>query len=136
GAKRPALHLRHTVAHCDEKVLPIFRTCGATNMFTSILLHLEGGERAPAVIDAGVRLARRHAARVRGLSLTDTRHFQSLASTCESAAGAVTEHSRLRLAEKRYSIARADLTQACLAANLNFDVRTLSGDPFELLPQE
>lgn len=105
-------------------------------MFTSILLHLEGGERAPAVIDVGVRLARRHAARVRGLSLTDTRYFQSLTSTCETAACAVTEQSRLRLAEKRYSIARADLTQACLAANLNFDVRTLSGDPFELLPQE
>ena len=88
------------------------------------------------MIDVGVRLARRHAARVRGLSLTDTRYFQSLTSSCEAAACAVTEQSRIHLAEKRYSVARADLTQACLAANLNFDVRAISGDPFELLPQE
>jgi nucleotide-binding universal stress UspA family protein len=73
---------------------------------------------------------------VRGLSLTDTRYVRSLTADCEAAACLVTEQSRLRLAEKRYSTARKVLSQACLAADLNFDVRTLSGDPFELLPQE
>lgn len=105
-------------------------------MFTSVLLHLQGSQHSQAVIETGVRLARRHAARVRGVSVTDTRQIQALTGACESAACTVTEQHRLTRIEHGHSAARAELSHACLAANLNFDVRRLSGDPFELLPQE
>lgn len=102
----------------------------------SILLHLEGGHPASRVIEVGVQLARRRAARVRGITVLDTRRIEALTACCETAAQAVGEQSRLRRAERRQLAARARLSQACLSAGLNFYARGLIGDPVGLLKSE
>jgi nucleotide-binding universal stress UspA family protein len=104
-------------------------------MLTSMLLLMEGAEQSGPVIRCGVSLARDAEARVRGLTLVDTRavpHPQD----CEVAVYVTTATTRQSLAERLHEGARAELSKACLAANLNFDVRRLAGDPLEVLPQE
>ncbi len=104
-------------------------------MLNSVLLHLESVDQAQPVIRVGVNLARQTEARVRGLTLLDTRRADA-ASECESAAYAVIEHTRRSLAERVQGAVRAKLSDACLEAGLNFDVRRISGDPLQVLPQE
>lgn len=105
-------------------------------MLDSILVYLNGTSAAPSVIDASVVLARRHEARIRALTIADTRAAESLLAGCESAVFAVVEHERLSQVELKQVAAHAELATACLAAGVNFDVRRESGDPFELLPRE
>ena len=105
-------------------------------MVHSVLLYLNGLSSSDPVISVGVALASRQEARVRGITLVDTRRMESLTSTCESAVYVAMELNRMQDAEQLHRTARADLSQACLDAGLNFEVRQLSGDPLELLPQE
>lgn len=105
-------------------------------MVNSVLLYLDEPTRSEQVIELGVDVARRQAARVRGVTLVDTRRIESLSSSCEAAVYAVMEQTRLNVAERARRTVRADLSRACLEAGLNFDVRQLSGDPLELLPRE
>jgi nucleotide-binding universal stress UspA family protein len=104
-------------------------------MLNSVLLHLENVDQAQPVIRVGVALARQAEARVRGLTLLDTRRFDA-AFECESAGYAVMEQTRNALAERIQETVRARLSHACLEAGLNFDVRRSSGDPLQVLSQE
>jgi nucleotide-binding universal stress UspA family protein len=104
-------------------------------MLNSVLLHLDGADQAQPVIRLGVALARQTAARVRGLTLLDTRRAEA-ASNSETAVYAVMEHTRQALAERLQETVRAELSQACLQAGLNFDVRRSSGDPLQVLSLE
>jgi nucleotide-binding universal stress UspA family protein len=109
--------------------------CRELFMLNSVLLHLENVDQAQPVIRVGVALARQAEARLRGLTLLDTRRFDA-AFDCESAGYAVMEHTRHALTERIQETVRARLSQACLEAGLNFDVRRSSGDPLQVLSQE
>jgi nucleotide-binding universal stress UspA family protein len=102
----------------------------------SILLHLHGAEDESTVIERGVEMARRAEARVRGLTLLDTRRLMSTVSTCEAAICTNGEFRRLDRVERQHGKMRARLSQACLSAGVDFDLRRVRGDPFELLPPE
>jgi nucleotide-binding universal stress UspA family protein len=104
-------------------------------MLTSMLLLMEGAEQAAPVIRCGVELARSAEARVRGLTLVDTRHVDE-ARDSEVAICLTTAVTRQAFAERLHEGARAELSRACLEARLNFDVRRIAGDPLEVLPQE
>lgn len=104
-------------------------------MLKSILLYLDSAEPDQSVIQLGVTLARDSNARVRGLTLLDTRELDS-AHQSESAVYASLVSSRQTRTENTHNGARVALSQACLDAQLNFDVRRISGDPLELLPAE
>jgi nucleotide-binding universal stress UspA family protein len=104
-------------------------------MLTSVLLHLDDAALAEPVIRLGVEVARRSGARVRGLTLCDTRSTEA-AYHCESAVYAVMEQSHQALAERKQEAIRVDLSRACLDAGLNFDVRRACGNPLQVLPQE
>jgi nucleotide-binding universal stress UspA family protein len=104
-------------------------------MLKSVLLYLESVEQASPVIGFGVALAREGGARVRGVTLVDTREMEA-AQDCESAVFVSLAHSRQAFADCVREGARAELSKACLAAKLNFDVRRIAGDPLEILPVE
>lgn len=104
-------------------------------MLTSMLLLMDGAEQAAPVIRFGVSLATSASARVRGLTLVDTRDLEE-AQTCEAAVFLKSALTRQAVAERCQSSAREEMTRACLDAQLNFDVRRLAGDPLEVLPQE
>lgn len=104
-------------------------------MLTSLLLIMESAEQAAPVIRFGVSLAASVSARIRGLTLVDTRDVED-AQHCEAAVFLKTALTRQALAERRHDRARAELSRVCLEARLNFDVRRLEGDPLDILPQE
>jgi nucleotide-binding universal stress UspA family protein len=104
-------------------------------MLNSVLLHLEGAAQAEAIIRLGISAAIPVKARVRGLTLVDTREMES-ALSCEAAVYAFAEQSRRAGTERQHDALHGILSQACLQAGLNFDVRRTSGDPLRVLPQE
>lgn len=104
-------------------------------MLNSVLLHLDGASQAKSVIRLGVSVAQESQARVRGLTLVDTRRVEA-AYCCESAATAVMEQSRQTCAETQNGAVRFHLSRACLEAGLDFDVRRTAGDPLKVLPHE
>ena len=104
-------------------------------MLNSVLLYLEDERQAASVIRLGVSMAKYAKARVRGVTLIDTRPSEA-AYASESAAFAVSAISGNVLAEHHQSRLRADLSNACLKAGLNFDVRRFAGDPIEVLCKE
>jgi nucleotide-binding universal stress UspA family protein len=105
-------------------------------MLKSVLLHLNGVDQSQAVIEVGMQLAQRSRARVRGVTMVDTRRIEALASSCESAVYMDNELGRIAQAEKQQTAVCTRLSQACLAAEVDFDVRRISGDPFDILPGE
>jgi len=104
-------------------------------MLNSVLLHLEGPAQAESVIRVGVVLARESAARLRGLTLLDTRRTEE-ATQGEAAVYVVLEQTRQACIEQGQETVRECLSHACLAAGLNFDVRHSSGNPLKVLPRE
>lgn len=104
-------------------------------MVKSVLLYLDDAHTAGGLIEFGVSLAAARNARIRGLTLQDTRHVHA-AATCESALRSCREYQRLNEAEQWQSEVRERLTAACSAAELDFEVRRAQGDPFEVLPRE
>ena len=104
-------------------------------MLKSVLLYLESPEQAARVIEFSVPMAARAEARVRGMTLVDTRGLE-LAQNCESAAYLTSAYARHEVTECIHEGARTELTRACLKARLNFDVRRISGNPLEVLPAE
>jgi nucleotide-binding universal stress UspA family protein len=104
-------------------------------MLHSVLLHFGSAQLGEPVIELGVHLARRSAAKVRGLSLVDTRRLVAL-STSEAACYANHESVRLHRVEAEQDSVRMSLSQACLAAGLDFDLRRVRGNPLEVLPTE
>jgi nucleotide-binding universal stress UspA family protein len=105
-------------------------------MLHSILLYLDGASSEQGVIEQGVRFAGSHQARVRGLTLLDTRSVEEASTTTESAAYCLMTQSRLQQVEQRQQSTRALLARTCLEAGLNFDVRRAAGNPFEVLHEE
>ncbi len=104
-------------------------------MLKSVLLYLESAERAAPVVRFGVSLAQETDARVRGLTLLDTRD-SSDAQACESAIYASLANAKSAISEYAHEAARAELSNACLKARLDFDVRRIAGDPMKVLPRE
>jgi nucleotide-binding universal stress UspA family protein len=104
-------------------------------MLNSVLLHLARREQAAPVIRVGVELGLQTDARVRGLTLLDTRRARE-ALECESAVVAIFEQSRNEQASQGHAATRGELSEACLEAGLNFDVRRVAGDPLDILPKE
>jgi nucleotide-binding universal stress UspA family protein len=104
-------------------------------MLNSVLLHLEGAEQASPVIRLAVDVARRSEARLRGLTLLDTRRAEA-SHDSESPVYAMLTQARRDCVEQQQEVVREELSKACLAAGLNFDVRRRAGDPLQLLPQE
>jgi len=104
-------------------------------MLKSVLLYLQGAKQAAPLVDFGVTLARQADARVRGLTLVDTRGLEE-AEACESAAYLLIENTQRAVTETIHQGARAELSRACLEAQLNFDVRRASGNPLEILSAE
>lgn len=105
-------------------------------MLSSVLLHFGSPQQATELIEVGVRLARGASARVRGLTLADTRRMATTSATYESAVYAHNECGRLRRIEEAQAEVRTKLSQACLTAGIDFEVRRASGNPFEVLPHE
>jgi nucleotide-binding universal stress UspA family protein len=103
-------------------------------MLTSLLLYLRGSCSAN-VINVGVDLARAASARLRGLTLVDTRRSLE-ACHSESAVYADIAQQRQAMIEQRHVRLRRDLSAACLEADLDFDLRRVAGDPFKILPRE
>lgn len=83
----------------------------------------------------GVAAARQGIARLRGLTLFDTRRVEA-ALNRESAVFATMEQSRQASTERCYDTVRAGLAKACLDAGLDFDIRRTAGDPLLVLPRE
>jgi nucleotide-binding universal stress UspA family protein len=104
-------------------------------MLKSVLLHLDRAEHAAQMIRVGVELSRQTDARLRGLTLVDTRRARA-AYEGETAVYALAEQSRCDRAARGQEAVRGALSQACLEAGLNFDVRRAAGDPLEILPKE
>ncbi len=104
-------------------------------MLNSVLLYLEEPSQAGAVIRLGVSAAQRAGARVRGLTLVDTR-WLTATHQCESAASAVMAQHECEVVERGHAAICEELARACLAAEVNFDVRRASGDPVEVLAKE
>lgn len=135
------LHRRGDVVRCGAGTIPSENVGSAAGngkhlMLNSILLDLTSDRLSPRLIQCGVELGFRHAARVRGMSIVDTRRINELVKECESAAYAVFERARLDRAEALQSTAQARMAQACAAADLDFDVRCAEGDPVDLLTRE
>lgn len=105
-------------------------------MLGSVLLHFGSATSGEPLIDLGVDLARRTAARIRGLTLVDTRRLADLASSSEAACFATTESARLLRVDVEQDAIRERLSRACLAAGLDFDVRRMHGNPMEIIPSE
>jgi hypothetical protein len=104
-------------------------------MLKSVLLYLDEPAQAECVIRVGVNAARATQARVRGLTLVDTRWIAAV-NQCESAASAVMAHEQCEVMKRDGAIVRKALSRECLNAGLNFDVRNIAGDPVEVLSRE
>ena len=111
------------------------RKKGLCALLKSILLHLDGAQPAQSLIELGVQIATSRGARLRGLTLLDTRAI-SAASTCESALTCCREFRRLKDVEDSQSQVRVQLSSVCAAAEVDFDIRREKGDPLEILPRE
>lgn len=104
-------------------------------MLNSLLLHFTSAQHGEPVIELGVGLARRSHARIRGITLIDTRRLTSL-TTAEASCYAHRELDRLLQVENEQDILRAQLSQACLTAGLDFDLRRVRGNPVDVLSTE
>jgi nucleotide-binding universal stress UspA family protein len=70
------------------------------------------------------------------MSVVDTRRIDALIKECESAAHAVFERARLDQTEALQSTARSQMEQACLEAELDFDLRHVRGHLVDVLARE
>ncbi len=104
-------------------------------MLSSILAYLPNARGYEPAIHASVELAVPVSARVHGLTVLDTRDAVAACSS-ETAVFAHAEFERLGRSVQRSRAAHAWLTRACDAADLQCDVKTLRGDPRELVPRE
>lgn len=105
-------------------------------MFESVLLQLNDDPYGEHAIHVGVELARQCQARVRGLTLLDTRRLDSTLSNCEGAIYATGEFGRLHQHEQRQRSIRLRFCQICLSAGVDFDVRCRHANPLEVICHE
>src|SRR5687768_11612837 len=100
-----------------------------------ILLHLPESDEAESVIQVAVALAKATRAKVRGLTVVDTKALRELVS-CEAAGHAVSELQRLQIGSLRRNEVRAVFSRLCLEGGLDFDLCRKQGDVRELLGSE
>lgn len=105
-------------------------------MLESVLLPLNTNPSAEQAIQLGVQLAQQWKARVRGLTLLDTRRLESVVSACEGAIYASDEFDRLNRREHRQRAVRFRFCQTCLSAGVDFELRSRRANPCEVLVQE
>lgn len=105
-------------------------------MINSLLLHFDCAPTAAGLIPFSVSLAARLEARIRGLTILDTRRLSTLATSCESAVHCTRELERLALVDVSQESLRAQLANACDVAGVQHDWRQWRGDPVALLPSE
>jgi len=104
-------------------------------MMTSALLYLKGARQSAAAIRVGIAVAGQTGARVRGLTLVDSRSAEE-ASCGESAVYADMAYSRQALLERQQLRIQRQLSQACLRCGLDFDIRRVTGNPLQVVPRE
>lgn len=104
-------------------------------MLSSLLLHLEGDDLLGVVVHNGVELAGRHAARLRGLVIVNAPRPCRLTES-EVSAFVLAEQERQERSRAVQAVAHARLEQACVAADLDFDVHQVRGTPLDLLVRE
>lgn len=104
-------------------------------MLKSLLLLLDGAHCAQGLSEFGVSLASVSQARLRGLAMLDMRRVVQ-AANCEAASGCCTELKLLQTVERCQNRALEQLTAACAGSKVDFDIRRVKGDPFEILPSE
>lgn len=109
------------------------RDASEPRLLSQILLCLQDHEQAGLQIELAVSLAQQTRARLRGLTLFDSSAFDEQVRTSESAAPVILEMTRLQKLEDRYRELRQSFSQACLAADLDFDLRQEQGRPREIL---
>ncbi|MGQ0637588.1 MAG: universal stress protein [Planctomycetaceae bacterium] len=105
-------------------------------MSASILVYLDGASCAEASIATSIEVACRHRAKLRALTVADTRRAESLATTCESAVFSIAEQWRLSDIAERLRAVHAEVARQCLAAGVDFDIRRGAGDPCAVLSRE
>lgn len=104
-------------------------------MLSSVLTYLPNARGFEIATEVSVAIARHAAARVRGLTVIDTRAAET-ACLSESAAGALSSCRSLSDSLRRSEVAHARLAMACQRGCVPCDARLLRGDPRELLPRE
>jgi nucleotide-binding universal stress UspA family protein len=104
-------------------------------MLKSLLLLLDGAHCAQGLSELGVSLASVSQARLRGLAMLDMRRVLHAAG-CEAASGCCTELQLLQTVERCQNRALEQLTAACVGTKVDFDIRRVKGDPFDILPSE
>lgn len=104
-------------------------------MLSSILTYLPNARGFEIATEVSIALARQLAARVRGLTVIDTRAAET-ACLSESAAGALASCRSLSDSLRRSEVAHARLAIACQRSCVPCDAKLLRGDPRELLPRE
>ncbi|MCC9608695.1 universal stress protein [Blastopirellula sp. JC732] len=87
------------------------------------------------MIQSAVELASNANARLRGVTIVDTRRFLEKASM-ESSGYAGVEATRLTLAKRRQMESRDELLRLCRSRAVRCDVRDERGDPLDLLADE
>lgn len=105
-------------------------------MLSSILLHLSESRCGEQAVEVGIQLARQFQARIRGLTLLDTRRLDAVLQQCESAAYASSELQDLDYRRRRQDQVRSRFCNSCLSAGLDFDVRCVRANPSAALSHE
>ncbi len=105
-------------------------------MLESVLLQLNDNPSGEQAIKLGVQFAQQYQARIRGLTVLDTRRLESALTNCEGAIYASGEIGRLNRHEQTQQSIRLRFCQACLSAGVDFDLRSRRATPFEVLLQE
>lgn len=102
-------------------------------LLSQVLLCLHEDQQAETHIEYAIALAKHCRSRVRGLTLFDSTAFDEQVRASESAAPVILEMSRLMKLEERFRELRGTFSRACLAADLDFDLRQERGVPREIL---
>ncbi|EAQ77302.1 universal stress protein [Blastopirellula marina] len=101
----------------------------------NLLVHLCNSSRTKSVVETAVKLASVAQARIRGVSILDTRTFFEKAGI-ESAAYAGVEATRMTLTHRRQMQSREEFLSVCRSSRVHCDVVDVRGDPIELLADE
>lgn len=101
----------------------------------NLLVHLCNSQRSQLVVETAVHLASIAQAKIRGVSILDTRKIFRKA-TIETAAYAGVEAARMELKHRRQMQYRDDFLQVCRRRNVHCEVLDVRGDPLDLLADE
>lgn len=104
-------------------------------MLKSVLLHLDGSWGSCCVMELGANVAQSHGARVRGLSILDTREMNEMASS-GAVACAASEAGKLVVAELRQTVCHQTFERFYQQTDLDCASRGTQGNPLDVLVRE